>query len=441
MPKLLLISFDAVGSDELSIVSKLPNFKKLLTNGTIFKDMKTVFVSNTYPVHSSIATGVVPQIHGLCANTLLNPAKATHWNYDSRLLKHETLWQAAAKKGLTVGNVLWPVSAHSPSIKWNIPEIAVPKGESQLKANLKSGSVGTQIKEFLRHRKLMAGVEQPQLDNFAKHCALDIISEKNPDLFILHLTCYDSMCHKYGRLSEKAIEALHFLDDTLGELVENCKITNVKNGLAADNTTFVIFSDHAQLNVHDNIHPNKLLENKGFLQLNPVENTTFGNAASSIVNWRCFMQYSGGSAFFFNAPTKGERYDLDSFDSLKNNRVGLSSRELQQIKSELLELDGVERVLTKEELKESGFADCNFCGGAAFGLAAKEGWYFDEVNWEMATHGYTTMVKKNSDEYEPRPHYGTFCAVNRGAKNVPVECKTVTDITKLVAYFLNVSMN
>jgi len=421
MPKLLLISFDAVGSDELSVVSKLPNFKKLMTKGTIFSNMKTVFVSNTYPVHCSVATGVIPQKHGLCSNTLLDPAKSTYWNYDSRLLKHKTLWQAAKEKKLTVGNVLWPVSGSATSINWNIPEIAVPKGQSQLKANLKNGTVFTQLKEFIRHKKLLNGTQQPQLDNFAQHCALDIITEKNPDLFLLHLTGYDSMCHKYGRMSDKSIEALYFLDKILGNLIEVCKKTNIKNKLPANNTKFVIFSDHAQLNVHSNINLNSILEKKGFLTSLPVKNTTFGNQASHIVDWRCFFQYSGGSAFFFNAM------------SASNNetcRAGLSSTELKALKGELLALDGVDRFLTDQELQESGFANCSFCGGAQFGLAAKKGWYFDQVNWEKATHGYTL----------DRPNYDTFCAINVPKTAVSVNCKKVTDITKLVASLLDLDM-
>ena len=85
--KLLLVSFDAVGSDELTILRELPNFKRIFANGSIFPNLKTVFISNTYPVHSSIATGVVPGEHGLNSNIMLQPHNPNPWwNYDSRLL-------------------------------------------------------------------------------------------------------------------------------------------------------------------------------------------------------------------------------------------------------------------------------------------------------------------------------------------------------------------
>ena len=44
--KLLLVSFDAVGSDELTILRELPNFKRIFANGSIFPNLKTVFISN-----------------------------------------------------------------------------------------------------------------------------------------------------------------------------------------------------------------------------------------------------------------------------------------------------------------------------------------------------------------------------------------------------------
>ena len=118
--KLLLVSFDAVGSDELSVLKNLPNFKRIFSQGSIFPDLKTVFISNTYPIHASIATGVVPHVHELTSNVMLQPDNPKPWwNYDSRLLKAEPIWDNAAKKGLTTAAVMWPVTAYAKNIRWN----------------------------------------------------------------------------------------------------------------------------------------------------------------------------------------------------------------------------------------------------------------------------------------------------------------------------------
>ena len=42
--KLLLVSYDAVGSDELSLVREMPNFRRAFEKGRIFPDLKTVFM-------------------------------------------------------------------------------------------------------------------------------------------------------------------------------------------------------------------------------------------------------------------------------------------------------------------------------------------------------------------------------------------------------------
>ena len=122
--KLLLVSFDAVGSDELVQLREMPNFSRIFSHGSIFPNMQTVFISNTYPVHASIATGVVPGKHGLICNTMLQPENPTPWwNYDSRLFEALPIWYLAAKKGLTTGAVMMPVTAYAKNINWHDPEI------------------------------------------------------------------------------------------------------------------------------------------------------------------------------------------------------------------------------------------------------------------------------------------------------------------------------
>ena len=139
--KLLLISFDAVGSYELTLLRKMPNFTRIFAKGSVFPDLKTVFISNTYPVHASISTGIVPGVHGLISNVMLQPGNPKPWwNYDSGLLQAEPIWDKAAKKGLKTAAVMWPVTGYAGEISWNLPEIMVREGESQISANLRCGS-------------------------------------------------------------------------------------------------------------------------------------------------------------------------------------------------------------------------------------------------------------------------------------------------------------
>lgn len=373
--KLLLVSFDAVGSDELPFLRELPNFKHIFSHGSIFPDLKTVFISNTYPIHASIATGVVPHVHELTSNVMLQPDNPKPWwNYDSRLLKAEPIWDNAAKKGLTTAAVMWPVTAYAKNIRWNIPEIVTREGESQVIANLRTGSKLIQIFTYLRHKKLLRGIEQPERDHFATACMKDIIDLRHPDLMLMHLTAYDSLCHEHGRGSAETLDALRMMDGFLGTLAESC----------GKDTSVIVFSDHAQLNVHTAVDPNRILELLGYLEYH--ENGT-------VTKDRAVFQNQDGSSFCFNR-------DLDP-------------EQLELVRDAVLADPAVERLLTKEEMNESGFA-----GKAEFGICAKEGFYFKAVNNEKATHGYPT-------DY---PNYNVFFAVSEPWPKL--ESNSILEVTK-----------
>ncbi|MDD3162967.1 MAG: alkaline phosphatase family protein, partial [Sphaerochaetaceae bacterium] len=62
--RLLIVSFDAVGSEELAYLGDDAYFRRIASGGTIFDKTRSITVSNTYPVHASISTGRMPGMHG-----------------------------------------------------------------------------------------------------------------------------------------------------------------------------------------------------------------------------------------------------------------------------------------------------------------------------------------------------------------------------------------
>lgn len=381
--KVLLVSFDAVGSDELTILRELPNFKRIFANGRIFPNLKTVFISNTYPIHSSIVTGVVPEKHELISNVMLQPQNPNPWwNYDSRLLKTEPIWDTAAKKGLKTAAVMWPVTAYAKNIRWNIPEIAIREGENQIIANLRTGSKLIQIFTYLRHHKLLRGIEQPERDHYATACMQDIICLGHPELMLMHLTAYDTLCHRHGRGSAETTDALRKMDGFLGMLADAC----------GEDTTVIVFSDHAQLNVHTAVDPNRILEFLGYLKYH--ENGTVSNE-------RAVFQNQDGTSFCFNKDLNPEQLGL--------------------VRDAVLADPAVERLLTEEEMRESGFS-----GKAEFGICAKEGYYFKASNNEKATHGYPT-------DY---PNYDVFFAISK--PNFQPESNSILEVYRAAKTILGI---
>ena len=384
--KLLLVSFDAVGSDELVRLQEMPNFKRIFANGTVFPGLKTVYISNTYPVHASIATGVVPGVHGLISNVMVQPEKARPWwNYDSRLLKAKPIWDLAAAKGLKTAAVMWPVTAYAKNIRWNVPEIMTREGESQVSANLRTGSKLIQLYSYLRHKNLLRGIEQPERDRFAAASMADIISLGHPDLMLMHLTAYDSMCHKYGKGTPETDDALREMDLMLGMLADRA-------GFSEGKTTVIVFSDHSQLNVHTAVDPNRILDVLGYLRY---------REDGTVTDARAFFQNCDGSSFCFNRE--------------------LDEDQLELVKNAVLADTAVERLLSDAEMAESGYA-----GQAAFGVCAKRGFYFNPVNLEKATHGYPT-------DY---PDYEVFFAVSEPWPEP--ESRSILEVTKAARKILEI---
>jgi hypothetical protein len=321
-----------VGDAVFAQMAARPRFAALLEESAVWRDVESVFPTNTYPVHVSVVTGVVPARHGLLGNTEPKPCEHPQWHYHEECIKAVTLWQAAARKGLCTAAVMWPVTGGAKTIRWNIPELMKRPGENQIALNLRYGSKWLQIKELARHGRLLDGINQPALDSFTTACMGDILREKRPDLALAHLTAYDTLCHKYGPGSPELELAFDLLDKNLGKLLD-----------AAGDMDVIAFSDHAQLAVSAHIHPNGQL---------PAGTTAF-------------FECAGGSAFFHpgDMPAAGQ----------------------DGIAAKVKELEGFARFLTAEEMACAGKA------GLPFGFCAKPGHVCENhAKNERGNHGYPT---------------------------------------------------
>jgi predicted AlkP superfamily pyrophosphatase or phosphodiesterase len=397
---MLVISFDAVGNDEFERLLSYPTVGAFAKNAAVFRDVSTVFVSNTYPIHTSVATGLPPGKHGLRANTEPYPARHPVWNSGEGGIKARTVWQAAREKGIDTAAVFWPVTAYSTSIRWNMPEVLARPGKSQLITSLKAGNALMQLQLFLRHRKLFEGVKQPQLDNFATACMCDILHSKKPGLALIHFTVYDTLCHRHGKGSKELSAAFETLDKNLAALLDAAK----------DEPDVLIFSDHSQINVHTVVTVNDLLKE---MKLN-----------------NCFFECCGGSAFF--------------------NANGLSRKLTDEVKRRVEESEGFRRFLTEDEMREAGYFtqenasteeaavnsavnnDAPFQDQAAFGFTAQAGYSYEAYPKEdKATHGYALDM----------PNYKVFYMV-KGFGLAPGERRggSLLDIAPLVAKRLELTM-
>ncbi|MDR3303653.1 MAG: ectonucleotide pyrophosphatase/phosphodiesterase [Treponema sp.] len=344
--KLLIVSFDAVGDRVFERLRVLPHTGAFLERAAVARKVRSVFLTNTYPVHTSVITGVPPSRHGLVANEEAFPTRHGEWNYRASLIGAKTLWQAAFEKGLSVASGLWPVTGGASEIRWNLPEIMPRPGDNQVLLNLKHGSKLMQMGMFLRHRRLLDGINQPAVDRFTAASMVDVLRRHKPDLALVHFTAYDALCHRYGEDFDKLDEALHVMDDGFGAFL----------GAVTDETAVILFSDHAQLPLDQTLTPNDLLVELGLMQQDAAG--TYRPAESG-----CFFECAGGSAFF-HAGTVDERHAA-------------------LVRQRLAESPGFNRFLTPEEMAECGSA------GRAFGFCALPGSDYEAYDHgERGQHGY-----------------------------------------------------
>lgn len=267
---LLVISFDGISDtvfEEMAQSGQFPSISRFKGNSTYVGGVKTVFVSNTYPIHTSVSTGKLPKDHGITSNILQSMGHSNDkWAQLESLIKSKTIWQAAKEKGLKTAAFLWPVTCGA-KINYHIPEVHLLKSQNRILSQLKHGSKLFQLKLFLKYRKQLAKIQnietsQPTLDNFITASVASLLKKKKPSLTLVHLIAYDTICHEVGpNDNDKLYLAKKAMDDNLAKLLRVWK------------GDILIFSDHSQLSVNETINLN-VLYNSNFVQMGGC---AFGN--------------------------------------------------------------------------------------------------------------------------------------------------------------------
>ena len=386
---MLIISFDAVGDSEFEILMGYPAFSAFSRQAAIFRGVPTIMLSNTYPIHTSIVTGVLPRVHGVISNTEPFPKLRPAWNDREDGIRVKTLWQAAAERGIDTAAVFWPVTAFSKTLRYNIPEVLPRPGKTQLFTSLRAGSKLLQMGMLLRHGSLLRGINQPSRDNFAAACMADILRKRSPGLALIHLTAYDSFRHINGKDSGALEKAYESLDRNLSVLL----------AAAGGGRDVLLFSDHSQIDLRAEIEPNDMLVAEGLMRR---EGGVYIPGGSG-----CFIECCGGAAFFHAG-------------CLTEGRVG-------ELRGRIERSEGFRRLLTGDEMRDAGFE------GTAFGFCAEAGYsYAAFAPGYKAEHGYPADMPGYRVFYMARGFGLQQGAVTRGG--------SLLDIAPLAAGRLGVEL-
>lgn len=305
--RLIVMSADALVGDDMKLMEQLPNFKKYLAGGSAIKHVQSVYPTITYPAHTTIATGVYPNRHGINCN-LVTPYECTDspipWTWFHDRVKVPDIFDAVKSADLTTSAVFWPVTGNHPSIDylideyWTQPDV---KDDTPLRMFKRSGSNQKVINIIKKHQSILKERAHPQADEFLIRCAADMIREFKPHLMMIHPANIDGYRHGHGLFGGKIDQGIYETDRWIGNLMAAAEEAGT-----AEDTTFILTSDHGQLEIKRVVNLNVLLADGGYIKL---------DKDNKVTDWDVWIQSGGMCAFVYmkdngDEKLKGEIYKL-----------------------------------------------------------------------------------------------------------------------------------
>ncbi|XP_076802715.1 ectonucleotide pyrophosphatase/phosphodiesterase family member 5-like [Clavelina lepadiformis] len=220
-PKVLLISFDGFRWNYLNRIDT-PNFDKLIKSGVKAKWLQDVFVSQTFPNHYTLATGLYEENHGIVANKFYDPKLNEFFSYhvkadvtSSKFWGGEPIWVTNQIQGRTSGVFFW-VGSEAP-IKGIFPTV------------------------YKNYNKTFPWKQR--VDTVVEWLANKPVGQSNQllniTLALLYFPQPDIDGHKYGPESPEVTEMIGQCDSITGYLLDKLSENNLY-----EDVNIIITSDH-----------------------------------------------------------------------------------------------------------------------------------------------------------------------------------------------------
>jgi predicted AlkP superfamily pyrophosphatase or phosphodiesterase len=349
--RLIVLSFDALQSNDVEILERLPYCAELFKSAAIVRSVREVYPTLTYPIHTSILTGQPPAVHGIFHNMRSSLAPecpdwnimGSDWYWEKKYVKAKTLVDAAWDAGHEAATVSWPVTAGDMR-GINLPEIWPIRGEDPRALFARAASPRAMELYYDRFYRHFDWKNNEDLVEYAVEAGIDIARSHAPDLLFCHVVHLDHFRHVYGDASREVEVCLRMLDVVAGRFVQATKDA----GTFGD-TNFVILGDHGQIDIDQLFNMNVLLREAGL-----IDADANGTAAA----YRAYSFSAGFSAHINLAEGADEALRARVHETLLNIQARFPAY--------------IERVYTAEEaLSEEGLA-----GGFSFVVEGTRGTQF-----------------------------------------------------------------
>ncbi len=218
-PYVIMISTDGFRYDYAKKYNA-ENLLKLSGEGVQAKSMIPSYPSITFPNHWSLITGLYPSHHGLIDNFFYDYKRKEFYAMSDRKNAEDgswyggvPLWGLAEKQGMISASLMWVGSASDAGGKR--PTYYYPYHE-----------------KFTPSEKVNKVIDW-----------LKLPMDKRPHFISLYFPEVDGSGHHFGPEARETEDAVHLVDNAIGELVQKV------NSLGLKNVNFVFVSDHGMIKV------------------------------------------------------------------------------------------------------------------------------------------------------------------------------------------------
>lgn len=389
--RLLVLSVDAMVTEDVDAIRSMPNFRKYLAGGSEFRGgMRTIYPSVTYPIHVSILTGCYAGKHQITSNFKFTTTnRDDNWIWFSDRIAVEDIFTAAKRAGLKTASVSWPVTGCNPNIDYLIDEYWMPEPGDTLESSFRRAGSSDEVIEIMQSHTNMLGegwekggkknfMQWPKVDNWIIACTCDILRKFRPEVTFVHTGAFDITRHQHGVFSSYLDECRANLDLYIGQLGSTLE----ELGLLEE-TNIIMVSDHGQRDINRSINLNVKLADAGLIDV---------NEDGKVTDWRAYCFSNAMSTLVYVKDPKDEKLVAQVYQTL---------RDLQEEG-----VFGIGRIYTAEEAdREEGLkGDFTFViesdGYTSFGDRAVrplvQNFDASDYRFGRATHGYMP-------DYGPQP--------------------------------------
>lgn len=324
--QVILISVDGMTPVEYEQAEahglKIPNLRALMNAGCASPGVVSVFPASTYPSHTAMITGQPPAVHGVISNTPMDPFNLEFggWYYYAEKIQTPTLWQALHAAHRKTAAVSWPVTVGA-DVDYLLPEYRPVRTDEDIALMRVISTPGL----FAEMQKVNV-TARPMSDEWRTDAVVAILRTRKPSLMALHLSELDEAQHKYGPHTPESHAQLERIDAEIGKIR-----SSVEQSGRANETAWVVVSDHGFLPVTKLFHPLIALREAGLI-------TTDQNGR--LTGWKIYQRNLTGSAFF------------EAKDSKDKGSIEKATEIIRALAAD--PANGISHVYTPEELKALG---------------------------------------------------------------------------------------